>query len=66
MYGRGAVIDLVASRAPVTFHLGFLAFVLSFLTGVPLGAIAAVRRAKWADTVTTVLANFGITLPTFR
>lgn len=61
---RGAVGDLIAQRAPVTFYLGALAFLVS-LIGIPLGAVSAVRRAKWSDTIVTVLANIGITVPTF-
>lgn len=52
-------------RLPVTLHLGVLALILSFLFGIPLGVLAAVRRGTWIDTVTTTLANIGITIPVF-
>jgi peptide/nickel transport system permease protein len=52
-------------RLPITLHLGILALIISFLLGVPLGIIAAVRRGTWIDTVTTTLANIGITIPVF-
>jgi peptide/nickel transport system permease protein len=52
-------------RLPRTLHLGVLALILSFLFGVPMGIIAAVRRGTWIDTVVTSLANIGITIPVF-
>lgn len=52
-------------RLPVTLHIGVLSLILSFLLGVPMGVIAAVRRGTWIDTVTTTLANIGITIPVF-
>ncbi|OGN99293.1 MAG: peptide ABC transporter [Chloroflexi bacterium RBG_13_51_18] len=52
-------------RLPVTLHLGVLALIISFLLGVPMGIIAAVRRGTWIDTVVTSLANIGITIPVF-
>jgi peptide/nickel transport system permease protein len=52
-------------RLPITLHLGVLALILSFLLGVPMGIIAAVRRGTWIDTVVTSLANIGITIPVF-
>ncbi len=59
------VIRDVAKRVPVTANIGFLAFILGALIGVPLGVIAAIRRGTWLDTLVTTLANIGITVPTF-
>jgi peptide/nickel transport system permease protein len=33
--------------------------------GIPAGVICAVRRGEWLDTAVTILANIGITIPTF-
>jgi peptide/nickel transport system permease protein len=55
----------IIGRLPVTFHLGILAFILSFIIGIPIGVISAVRRGKWQDTTVTFLANIGITIPSF-
>jgi peptide/nickel transport system permease protein len=52
-------------RLPITLHLGILALIISFLLGVPMGIVAAVRRGTWIDTVVTSLANIGITIPVF-
>jgi len=56
---------LIASRLPVTIYLGLLSFLISSILGILFGVICALRRGKWIDTVVTVLANIGITVPTF-
>lgn len=52
-------------RLPVTLNLTILALLLSTILGPALGTIAAVRRNKWQDNTISVLANLGITLPSF-
>jgi peptide/nickel transport system permease protein len=56
---------LVSERLPVTFYLGFLAFVISGVLGISFGVICALRRGTWLDTLVTFLANIGITMPSF-
>ena len=56
---------LISKRLPITMYLGVLAFVISTIFGISFGVICALRRGKWADTVVTVLANIGITVPAF-
>jgi len=65
IYYRMEVISLVKQRMPITINLGIEAFILSSLLGIFFGVICAVRRATWIDTVFTILANLGITVPTF-
>lgn len=55
----------ISKRIPVTAHLGILAFILGITIGVTLGVISAVKRATWLDTIVTVFANIGITIPVF-
>jgi peptide/nickel transport system permease protein len=62
---RTSVNDEIGSALPKTIYLGGLAFILSIILGVPLGVIAAVRRGKWPDTISTFLANIGLTAPVF-
>lgn len=59
------VSKLITERLPVTLHLGVLAFVLSLAFGILAGALAAIRRGKWLDSLMTFLANIGITVPVF-
>ena len=59
------VADLIATRLPITLHLGLTAFVLSALIGIPAGILSAVRRGDIVDSVITVWANIGIAVPMF-
>lgn len=56
---------LMAERFPATAQLGVVAFLFSSILGIVMGVLAAVRRQKMLDTVMTVLANLGITVPVF-
>jgi peptide/nickel transport system permease protein len=56
---------LIAQRMPITLYLGVLSFVISTVLGVLFGVVCALRRGTWIDNVVTVLANLGITVPTF-
>ncbi len=62
---RSTVAQEIASALPKTLYMGSIAFILSIIFGIPLGIIAAVRRGKWADTLSTLLANLGVTAPIF-
>jgi peptide/nickel transport system permease protein len=55
----------IGERLPRTAYLGFLAFIVGTLIGIPAGVLSAVRRGSWLDSVVTTLANIGITVPTF-
>jgi peptide/nickel transport system permease protein len=56
---------LMTERLPVTLYLGALAFVLSGVLGIAFGVICALKRGTWLDTLVTLLANIGITMPSF-
>lgn len=59
------VKTLIAERMPITLYLGVLAFIFSAVVGIFFGIICAVRRGSWIDSAVTVLANVGITIPSF-
>ena len=65
LFYREDVGVLLGQRAPVTFYLGIIAFIISTIFGIGMGMLSALRRGKATDTVTTVLANIGITAPIF-
>jgi peptide/nickel transport system permease protein len=62
---RTPVSTVIAKRIPVTFHLGVVSFLVAHIIGITVGIICAVRRGTWLDTLLTVLANIGITIPVF-
>lgn len=60
-----SVNDMIATRLPITLHIGLLALALSILIGIPLGIISAVRRGKVEDIVVSVFAYIGMAAPVF-
>ncbi|MBI2854126.1 MAG: ABC transporter permease [Chloroflexi bacterium] len=65
IFKREPVADIVARRLPITMHLGVLSLILSVVVGMFMGIIAALRRGSKLDTGSTLLANLGITMPSF-
>ena len=65
MLTKTSVTKDVARSAPITMHLGILAFILGVIIGIPIGIISAIRRATRLDTILTTAANVGITVPIF-
>jgi peptide/nickel transport system permease protein len=69
-FGRSIYYDidvglLVRERMPVTLYLGMLAFIISGVFGITFGVICALKRGTWIDTGVTLLANVGVTMPSF-
>jgi peptide/nickel transport system permease protein len=62
---HASVAKEILRRIPITLHIGLTAFILGIIIGIPAGTICAVRRGKWIDTVVTLAANLGITVPGF-
>jgi peptide/nickel transport system permease protein len=62
---RRSPLAMVASAVPITLNLSLLAFIISLVVGIPAGVICAIRRGTWIDTVVTIVANMGITIPIF-
>lgn len=59
------VTRLLIERLPTTVELSFAALTVSLIVGIPLGVISAVRHNSWADVVTMVWANTGVSMPVF-
>jgi peptide/nickel transport system permease protein len=57
--------NLIRERLPVTAHIGIVSFVMSGILGISAGIICAVKRGTWIDSTVTLLANVGITVPSF-
>lgn len=59
------VNSMIAERLPVTINVGICALIVSCVFGITFGVICAIKRGKWADTLLSMIANLGITLPSF-
>ncbi len=57
--------ELIKRRGPITFQIAVLAVVLSWLIGVPVGVLSAVRRNTIPDYVSRVLVIFFVAVPPF-
>jgi peptide/nickel transport system permease protein len=55
----------LARYFPATFELTTVAMLLASVTGIALGAAAAVWRGSWIDHLTRVVAVSGVSLPLF-
>jgi peptide/nickel transport system permease protein len=58
-------LKLVLDRLPATLQLAAISASLSFLIGLPLGVLAALRRGSFVDALARVLALLGQATPVF-
>ena len=52
-------------RFPNSLKLGFAAFVISMVLGVPLGMLSALKVNTWWDSLGKMLALLGLSMPGF-
>jgi oligopeptide transport system permease protein len=64
-YADWSVNDLVAAALPVSFAIGGLSLVISFILGVGLGIAAALRQNSIADYSVMLVSNLGSVFPSF-
>ena len=60
-----SVTHTIVDRLPISIELAVLAVLLSTLTGVPAGVIAAIRRGKVHDYAVTTVALVALSVPHF-
>lgn len=59
------VLHRIASRYPATIKLAMAAMLIATLISIPLGVTAATHRGSWIDSLSTLVALLGISLPSF-
>ncbi len=59
------VSEAIAQRLPPTVELTLLSMLVSLAIAMPAGIISAVRRNSASDLVSTTVALFGISMPSF-
>lgn len=62
---RQAVSTQLKERIPNTVQVGLTALGVAIVLGVTCGTIAGLRRNTWVDMVVTLIAMFGIAVPSF-
>lgn len=64
-YKDFTINELLAQTFPVSFEVGFYAFVIAVIIGVSLGVYAALKQNTWLDYTTMTLSMAGIVIPSF-
>jgi peptide/nickel transport system permease protein len=59
------VAELILRRGPISAEIGILALVISWLVGLPIGILSAIRPNGWADNVARSLSVLFIAVPGF-
>jgi len=59
------VSELILERYPATIELAFVALMFAVLIAIPLGVVAGKNKGSWIDSLASVVALFGISLPSF-
>jgi oligopeptide transport system permease protein len=59
------VLEIILTRLPISAFLGVQAVLFGLMTGLVLGVVAALRHNSAWDSITTVLAILGISVPSF-
>jgi peptide/nickel transport system permease protein len=63
---RGDTVGaLILHRGPLSAEIAILALIISWLVGLPVGILSAVRPNGWADAVTRLLSILFIAIPGF-
>lgn len=60
-----SVTEIIKTGLPVTAKLGVIAFVVSMLVGITLGVISALTNKQWVNSLITILATIGVSVPGF-
>lgn len=64
-YADWSVNDLVAAALPVSLSIGGTSLLISFIVGVAIGIVAALRQNSAADYAVMVVGNLGSVVPSF-
>jgi oligopeptide transport system permease protein len=62
--GRMAT-DIIREGFPISFTLGLEALFLALSLGIFFGSVAALKRTRWQDSATMIVAVLGISVPNF-
>jgi len=60
-----SVAHLIGSRIEPSLQIGIQAMIVGTLLGILLGALAAIRANTWVDSVATIFAILGRSIPNF-
>ena len=59
------VTHMIAQRIQPTLSLMVITLVLSLVTAIPLGVVAAWKQGSWIDRLAMITSTFGVSVPVF-
>ncbi|WP_420768487.1 ABC transporter permease [Parageobacillus thermoglucosidasius] len=59
------VLSLIISRSSVTFSLAIIALIITVVTAIPLGMLAAKSKGKTMDFLISISTQIGLSVPSF-
>lgn len=62
---KESISEVIRRRAPISAEIAVLAVIISWLFGIPVGLLSAVRRNSWLDAVARVIATVCMAIPSF-
>ena len=62
---QGAVVPAILLFFPPTVELAISSTILATLLGIPLGTLSAVKKDRWPDHITRIVAFSGYSIPLF-
>lgn len=65
VHSHRPVLEMIAEQAGSTVQLAFAAMIIAVTLGVTLGTISALRQNTWVDTLSMLVALFGVSMPSF-
>ncbi len=65
LWTKITVTQAIAQRFPITFELGFIAFIIAQLISLPVGVFSAIRQDTAGDYVSRTFAILGLAVPHF-
>lgn len=65
VHSHRPVLEMIGEQAWATIQLALAAMVIAVVLGVTLGTISAVRQNSWVDSLSMLVALFGVSMPSF-
>jgi len=65
IFTNNPVLEDVAQKFPATIELAFASILIALPIGVITGMLAAVYRNTWIDSLSMIIAIFGVSMPIF-
>lgn len=62
---KESIRQVIGRRAPISAEIAVIALLISWLFGIPVGLLSAVRRNTWLDTVARLISTVFMAIPSF-